>query len=149
MVLNPGFTQFGGILHRRQERFGVIGVIAGDLRAKFHFAAALLNEFPHLLASDFCQLLRPAIDQISQLMQYRQPRFNIAFCPGRMVERIRLLQRRLHVRIAVRRVRFNKLIVRRIHRLIGHIACLLVIAIKAVKNAVKDIKGSRDGWRCG
>ena len=27
MVLNPGFTQFGGILHRRQERFGVIGAI--------------------------------------------------------------------------------------------------------------------------
>ena len=57
---------------------------------------------------------------------------------------IRLLQRRLHIRIAVRRVRFNKLIVRRIHRLIGHIACLLVIAINAVKNAAKDIKGSRD-----
>ena len=149
MVLNPGFTQFGGILHRRQDRFGVIGVIAGDLRAKFHFAAALLNEFPHLLAGDFRQIFHPAVDQIRQLMQHRQARFDIPFRPGRMIERIRLPQRRLHVRIAVRRVRFNKLIVRRIHRLIGHIACLLVIAIKAVKNAVKDIKGSRDGWRCG
>ena len=82
MMLNPGVAEFGGIFHRRQQRFGVIGIIAGDLRAKFHFAAALLNEFPHLLAGDFCQFLRPAVDQISQLMQYRQPRFNIAFCPG-------------------------------------------------------------------
>ena len=82
MVLNPGFTQFGGILHRRQERFGVIGVIAGDLRAQFHFAAALLNEFPHLLAGDFRQIFHPAVDQIRQLMQHRQARFDIAFCPG-------------------------------------------------------------------
>jgi type I restriction enzyme R subunit len=82
MVFNPGFTQFGRILHRRQERFGVIGVVAGDLRAQLHFAAALLNEFAHLLAGDFRQLFNPAVDQIRQLMQHRQALVNIAFRPG-------------------------------------------------------------------
>jgi hypothetical protein len=44
-------------------------------------------------------------------MQHRQALVDIAFRPRGMVERIRLLQRRFDVRIAVRRVLFNKLIV--------------------------------------
>ncbi|RUS50498.1 hypothetical protein B7L13_22930 [Klebsiella oxytoca] len=61
-----------------------------------------------------------------------------------MIKRIRLLQRRFHVSIAVCRIRFDKLIIGRIHRLISHIACLLVIAVNAVINTAQVIKGSRD-----
>ena len=71
MVFDPGFTQLGRILYRRQKLFGVVGVVAGNLRAQLHFTAALLNEFAHFLAGDFRQLVNPAVDQIRQLVQHR------------------------------------------------------------------------------
>ena len=77
-------------------------------------------------------------------MQYRQALVNIPFRPRRMIKRIRLLQSRFYVRVTVCRKLFNKLVIGRIHRLISHIVCLLVIAVNAVINTAQDIKGSRD-----
>ncbi|RDA98377.1 hypothetical protein DVB85_20535 [Klebsiella oxytoca] len=47
------------------------------------------------------------------------------------------------------RILFDELIVCRIHRLISHIVCLLVIAVNAVINTAQNIKGSRDSCGCG
>ena len=71
MVFDPGFTQLGRILYRRQKLFGVVGVVAGNLRAQFNLTAALRNKLAHLLAGDFGQFVNPVIDQIRQLVQHR------------------------------------------------------------------------------
>ncbi|MNV93092.1 hypothetical protein D3C71_1877410 [compost metagenome] len=89
MVLHPGVSQFRFVLHWGEKLFRIVCVIAGDLRAKFHFPAALSDEFPHILTGDFCQLFAPAIDQIRQLMQHRQTLFDSAFRPVGMVKGIR------------------------------------------------------------
>jgi len=69
MVFNPGLAEVGGIFHRSQKRFRIIGIVAGDLRTELHLTAALRNQFPHLLAGDFRQLVNPAVDKIRQPVQ--------------------------------------------------------------------------------
>ncbi|EAA4983365.1 hypothetical protein E4898_18740 [Salmonella enterica subsp. enterica serovar Anatum] len=49
----------------------------------------------------------------------------------------------------MRGVLFNELIIGRIHCLVSHITCLLVIVIKAAVNAAQNNKGSRDGGAIG
>ncbi|MND46726.1 hypothetical protein D3C80_376070 [compost metagenome] len=71
MVFNPRLAELRGILHRGEKALGVIGVIAGDLRAELHLTAALADELAHILAGNFRQLLNPAIDKVRQPVQDR------------------------------------------------------------------------------
>jgi alanyl-tRNA synthetase len=89
------------ILHRGQELLRVVGVVAGDLRAQLHLAAALFDELTHLLTGDFRQILGALVDQVGKLMQHRQALVDVAFRPVRMVKRIGRLQRRFDIRVGM------------------------------------------------
>lgn len=143
----PRVAKLGFIRHRGKKLLRFIRIIASDLRTQFDFATALLDELAHLLAGDFCQFFNTAVDQVSQLMQYRQTLVNLSFGPIGVIERVSFLQRGFNIRVRVRGVLFNELIIGRIHCLVSHITCLLVIVIKAAVNAAQNNKGSRDGWR--
>jgi hypothetical protein len=87
-MLHPRFPELRVVLHRGQELLRVVGVVAGDLRAQLHLAAALFDELTHLLAGDFRQILHALVDQIGKLMQHRQALADVAFRPVRMIKRI-------------------------------------------------------------
>ncbi len=147
MMFYPRVAKLGFIRHRGKKLLRVIRIIASDLRTQFDFATALLDELAHLLAGDFCQFFNTAVDQVSQLMQYRQTLVNLSPGPVGVIERVSFLQRGFNIRVRVRGILFNELIIGRIHCLVSHITCLLVIVIKAAVNAAQNNKGSRDGWR--
>ncbi|MNZ70323.1 hypothetical protein D3C78_886570 [compost metagenome] len=88
VMFNPRIAEFRFIGHRSQKLLRIIRVITGDLRTEFHLAAALLDQFPHLLTGDFRQFFRTAVDQIGKFMQHRKPLGNIPFRPFGMVKRI-------------------------------------------------------------
>ncbi len=71
MMLNPGVAQIGVVFHRRKEGAGIVGVVARNARTEFDFAAALLDQFAHLLGGNFRQLLGTLLQQIGKLKQHR------------------------------------------------------------------------------
>ena len=124
VMLYPGFAHLRWVFHRGEKLFGVIRIVASDLRAEFNLAAALGNQFTHLHAGDFSQLFGTGINQICQLVQHRQAFVDATLRPVGVVERIGGAQRRLDISIGMRRVFFDEFVVGRIHCLIGH-CCLL------------------------
>ena len=120
-MLDPRFPEFRRVLHRGQELLRVIGIVAGDLRAQLHLAAALFDELTHLLTGNFSQLFGAFVDQVSKLMQHRQALFNVAFRPLRMVKGVGRFQRRFDIRVGMRGIFFDELVRGRIYCLISHI----------------------------
>ena len=121
VMFNPCFPEFRVILHRGQELLRVVRIVAGDLRAQLHLAAALFDELTHLLAGDFRQLLHAFVDQVRQIMQYRQALAYVAFRPVGVIERIGCLQRRFNICVSVGGIFFDELVSGRIYCLISHI----------------------------
>ena len=121
VMFNPCFPEFRIILHRGQELLRVIRIVAGDLRAQLHFAAALFDELTHLLTGDFRQILHAFVDQVRQLMQHRQALAYVALRPVGVIERIGCLQRRFNVCISVGGIFFDELVRGRIYCLVSHI----------------------------
>ena len=101
VMLHPRFPKFRRILHRRQELLRVVGVVARDLCAQLHLAAALLDELTHLLTGDFRQIVHALVDQVGKLMQHRETLVDVAFRPVRMVKRISRLQGRFNIRVGM------------------------------------------------
>lgn len=79
MMFYPRVAKHRFIRHWSKKLLRVIRIIACNLRAQFDFATALFDELTHLLAGDFCQFFDTAVDQVSQLMQYRQTLVNVSF----------------------------------------------------------------------
>lgn len=102
MMFYPRVAKLGFIRHRGKKLLRFIRIIASDLRTQFDFATALLDELAHLTAGDFCQFFNTAVDQVSQLMQYRQTLVNLSFGPIGVIERVSFLQRGFNIRVRVR-----------------------------------------------
>ncbi len=101
---------------------------------------------PSPLAGDFCQFFNTAVDQISQLMQYRQMLGLPSFGPHRSDKARQFLQRGFNIRVRVRML-FNISIIGRIHcslQAISH--ALLLSSLRCRKMPLRTISG-RDGRR--
>ena len=101
VMLHPGFPELRVVLHRGKEPLRVVGVVAGDLRAQLHLAAALFDELTHLLAGDFRKILHALVDQIGKLIKHRQALADVAFRPVRMIKRIGRAERRFDIRVGM------------------------------------------------
>ncbi len=97
----------------------MVGIVARDLRANFHFATALTNQLAHLFAGNGGQFVNPAFNQISQPGEHLQTRRDIAFAPRRVEQAIGGFQRLAYRSGVVRRPAFQQLIIGGVNALIG------------------------------